>query len=87
GPAEAEELALEAFERYQVELEAMAAELDSSRGWREQLAALEHQHPALEDVIPTYERWNQGALERADTAGLVTPAKEYGLSFQSLPEW
>lgn len=87
GPLEAEELALEGFESYRSELEAMAAELDSSRNWREQLSALESDHPALEDVIPTYERWNERALEVADAAGLVTPAKEYGLNFQTLPEW
>ena len=87
GPSEAEELALEGFERYKHELEAMAAELDASRDWREQLSLLENDHPALEDVIPMYERWNERALEAADGAGLVTPAKEYGLSFQTLPEW
>lgn len=87
GPAEAEALALEGFERYRDELAAMAAELDASSNWREQIAALEQLHPTLEEVIPTYERWNQKALELADVAGLVTPASEYGLNFQTLPEW
>lgn len=87
GPQEAERLALEGFEQYQSELEAMAARLDASRGWREQLAALENHHPPLEGVIPTYEFWNQQALEAAEAAGLVTPAREYGLTFQTLPEW
>lgn len=87
GPAEAEEFALEAFERYRGELEVLAAALDPSRGWPEQLSALENLYPAPEDVLPTYERWNQRALEMADAVGLVTPAKEYGLNFQSLPEW
>lgn len=87
GPQEAEALALEGFQRYRNELAAMAAQLDPSRDWREQLAALENEHPALEDVIPTYQRWNQRALEQADAAGLVTPARDYSLSFQILPEW
>lgn len=87
SPAEAEALALEGFQRYKAELEAMAAKLDPWRNWREQLVALEHNHPSLEEVIPTYQRWNAKALEIADKAGLVTPASEYGLNFQTLPEW
>lgn len=87
GPLEVEELALAGFEQYKRELERMADQLDPFRNWREQLSALENDHPALEDVIPTYERWNQRALELADAAGLVTPAKEYSLSFKNLPEW
>lgn len=87
SPAEAAELALEAFERYQGELEAMAAQLDPFRSWREQLAELEKHHPTLDELIPTYERWHQKALEMADAAGLVTPAQEYALHFQPLPEW
>lgn len=87
SPAEAEALALEGFEGYRAELERLAATLDRAKGWREQLAVLENDHPALGEVIPTYERWNQKALEMADQAGLVTPASGYGLSFQTLPEW
>jgi len=87
SPAEAEALALEGFERYKAELERVAAKLDPSRNWREQLTALENNHPALEEVIPSYQRWNATALGLADKAGLVTPATEYGLNFQTLPEW
>jgi uncharacterized protein (DUF885 family) len=65
----------------------MAAQLDPRQGWRTQLSALERDHPTLENVIPTYERWNDRALEMADAAGLVTPAREYGLEFRALPDW
>lgn len=85
--AEAEAIALEDFETARSQLERMAAQLDSSRDWRAQLADMELDHPSLEDVIPTYERWNDRALEAADAFGLVTPAREYGLNFRTLPDW
>jgi Bacterial protein of unknown function (DUF885) len=85
--AEAEALALEGFETARAELERMVAKLDSSRDWRTQLVALEHDHPSLENVIPTYQRWNERALETADVFGLVTPAREYDLEFRTLPDW
>ena len=85
--AEAEAIALEDFETTRSQLENMAAALDSSRDWRTQLADMERDHPSLEDVIPTYERWNEKALEMADAAGLVTPAREYSLNFRTLPDW
>ncbi len=84
---EAEALALEGFEAARAELEKMAAKLDPTQDWRTQLAALERDHPSLEQVIPTYERWNEKALELADAAGLVTPAREYALEFRTLPDW
>lgn len=85
--AEAESIALEGFETARAELERMAAKLNPAQDWRTQLASLEQDHPALEDVIPSYERWNERALEMADAAGLVTPAREYGLHFRTLPDW
>ena len=88
SPTEAEELALGGFETAQRELRAMAARLDTGRDWREQLAALDADHPAtLSDVIPTYEHWQARTLEAAETHGLVTPASGYGLNFQMLPAW
>ncbi|GGR06214.1 DUF885 family protein [Deinococcus ruber] len=85
SPTEAEALAEAAFYRLLHDLEEQAHQLDPQRSWREQLAALEELHPELDDVQATYEAWNQRALSAA--RGLVTPAKEYGLSFQWLPEW
>jgi hypothetical protein len=87
SPIEAEALALEAFEQANIELERMAAKLDPNRDWRTQLKALELEHPKLEEVIPTYEKLHTQTLELADSNGLVTPAKDYGLQFQTLPEW
>ena len=88
SPKEAEELALEGFEKAKRELQDMAARLDAGRDWREQLVALETDHPArLEDVIPTYQHWQARTLEAAETHGLVTPASDYGLNFQMLPAW
>jgi Bacterial protein of unknown function (DUF885) len=87
SPAEAEALALEGFENTRAELKRMAAALDSTRDWHEQISALELEHPTLENVIPTYEGLQARALESADATGLVTPAKDYGLNFQTLPDW
>jgi Bacterial protein of unknown function (DUF885) len=85
--SEAEALALEGFETARAELEQMAAKLNPTQDWRTQLAALEHDHPRLEHVIPTYERWNETALELADGTGLVTPSRAYDLEFRTLPDW
>ena len=88
SPREAEDLALEGFETAQRELHAMAMRLDAGRDWREQLVALDTDHPSrLEDVIPTYQHWQARTLEAAETNGLVTPASDYGLDFQMLPAW
>ncbi|WP_425146414.1 DUF885 family protein [Deinococcus sp.] len=84
-PAEATALAETAFEELLGELEQQARQLDPQRSWREQLAALEEVHPALDEVQASYRAWNERALEAA--RGLVTPAAEYGLSFEWLPEW
>ena len=83
--AEAERRAQTAFETLRSELIEMAHGLDPAKTWQQQLAALEQQHPALEDVQASYQDWNARALDAA--AGLVTPAHEYGLSFEFLPEW
>lgn len=83
--AQAEGLAEAGFAELLLELEEMAHRLDPSRGWREQLAALENDHPALDEVQATYQAWNERALAAAD--GLVTPAREYGLAFETLPAW
>jgi hypothetical protein len=87
SPAEAEAMALQAYQQYLDELNQMAGQLNPQRTWQEQLAELSKQHPALEQVIPTYEALNQQALEMAEAAGLVTTAGNYGLSFQTLPAW
>jgi uncharacterized protein (DUF885 family) len=65
----------------------MAAKLDPSRNWKTQLKALELEHPSLENLIPMYQQLQAQILELADATGLVTPAKDYGLQFQILPEW
>ena len=83
--AEAEQRAQAAFEYLGSELVEMAHTLNPAQSWQEQLAELETQHPALDDVQATYQRWNARALSAAE--GLVTPASEYGLSYEFLPEW
>jgi Bacterial protein of unknown function (DUF885) len=87
SPIEAETLALEGFENARAEVKNMAVALDPNRDWQTQLKALELEHPSFDDVIPTYERLHTQTLELADANGLVTPAKDYGLQFQTLPEW
>lgn len=83
--AAAEQLAQTAFEKLGSELTAMARQLNPAKTWHEQLAELEQQHPALDNVQSTYQNWNDRALDAAK--GLVTPAREYSLSFEFLPEW
>lgn len=83
--AAAEQRAQAAFDHLGSELVKMAHELDPAKSWQEQLADLEAQHPALEDVQATYQDWHNRALNAA--GGLVTPAREYGLAFEFLPEW
>lgn len=87
GSAEGEALAEEAFDRARTGLVTRARELPGALSWREHLAALEADHPALDDVLPTYMRFHAQAMERANAAGLVTPAQDYGLDFASLPAW
>ncbi len=60
-----------------------------------ELGALCDAHPARDapadsmvepDALPAaYRRWHDRAL--AEAAALVTPARDYGLSFQPLPDW
>ena len=82
---EAEQRAQAAFEQLGSELVEMARQLNPAKSWQEQLAELETQHPALDDVQATYQDWNARALDAAE--GLVTPASEYGLSYEFLPAW
>ena len=86
SPLEAEEIAREGFETARLELQRMARVLNPNQDWRLQLAALDADHPSsLEAVIPTYRAWQDRTFEAVD--GLVTPATQYGLEFQQLPEW
>lgn len=87
SPEQAEELALEGMNQARNELVALAQQLDAGRGWQEQLAALALEHPTLDEVIPTYEQNHERAMAMAETAGLVTPAADYGLQVKSLPPW
>lgn len=84
---EAEELALEGFERARSALEAKARAASATEPWQAQLARLEEHHPTLDKVLATYSELHDEAMEQAERAGLVTPALEYGLRFAHLPEW
>lgn len=84
---EAEELAVEGFERAKAALEAKARAAGSAEPWQAQLAGLEKSHPPLSGVVATYADMHNEALAQAERAGLVTPALEYGLRFAHLPEW
>ena len=85
--AEAEDLAQAGFDRALAALTACAQRLNPERSWQEQLADLAREHPDLAGVMPAYERLNADAMSAADAADLVTPATEYGLSFEQLPAW
>ncbi|MEE8593105.1 MAG: DUF885 domain-containing protein, partial [Candidatus Bipolaricaulota bacterium] len=84
-PKEAEELAQIGFERSRRELKTMASKLDRGLDWREQLAQVAADHPPLDRVVETYEQWHAVALDQAKD--LLTPARDYGLSYQRLPRW
>lgn len=84
-PKEAEELAQIGFEESRQELETMAEQLTPGVEWREQIAQLALDHPSLDQVIETYSQWHEIALE--GSTDLLTPACDYGLSYQKLPRW
>jgi hypothetical protein len=69
----------------QTELVAMAARLDPSRSWQEQLADLHRVAPSPDQVSATYRAMHERRMEAA--AGLVTPAQEYALDFLPFPAW
>jgi hypothetical protein len=67
------------------ELAAMAARLDPTRSWQEQVSELQRITPPDDRVPETYREWHERAM--ADAAHLVTPATEYGLDFRPFPDW
>jgi hypothetical protein len=85
SPAQLEALAAAAFERVGEELDELAARIDPSLSWREQLARLGEIGPDAGDVLPSYRAWNARALN--DASGLVTPATGYDLDYRPLPGW
>jgi len=84
-PKEAEELAQIGFETSRRELETMGEQLAPGVDWREQIAQLALGHSSLDQVIETYKQWHETSLEGA--TDLLTPARDYGLSYQKLPRW
>lgn len=75
-----------AFDRCTTELQDMARAIDPDTGWQDQVAALSAIHPAsAEDVAGSYRHWDSAARIAADKAGLVTPDKNYELTYRPLP--
>jgi hypothetical protein len=74
-----------AFDEALAQMESLAARLDPTRTWREQLAALATQGPEAVDVLETYRRADARARELGDA--LVPVAHDYGLEYVMLPPW
>lgn len=83
--AEAEERAVERFARLGEEMAASARAIDPERSWRELLQSLDRERPMPSELADTYRRWHDRVMEGA--GGLVTPADEYPLRFERLPDW
>jgi hypothetical protein len=67
------------------ELADMAARLNPSRSWQEQIADLHQIKPPDDHVPETYRALHEQAMEGA--SALLTPAAEYGLAFKPFPTW
>jgi hypothetical protein len=83
SPAEATRRAEAAFARMTAELNEMAARIDPTRSWSEQIADLSKFVADSPDAVAgRYRAWDARAL--SDGAGLVTPATGYGLDYRWL---
>jgi hypothetical protein len=85
SPEEALACAEVAYARLERELVARAAEIDSTRDWRRQLADLSADTRPPDRLPGAYGHWHDRAM--ADATALVTPAEEYALTFAPLPDW
>ena len=83
--AEAEGRAEERFAKLGEELAASARAIDPERSWRELLQSLDRERPPPSELATSYRRWHDTVMEGA--GHLVTPAGDYPLSFERLPEW
>ncbi len=85
GPAEALDRAEAAIAATQAELTTMAARLDPTRDWQDQLADLNRICPEPDRIVDRYRKFHDQAMEGA--TALLTPATEYGLEFLPFPDW
>ncbi|MBI1775932.1 MAG: DUF885 family protein [Proteobacteria bacterium] len=82
GPHEGLRLAESAFDELTQELDRMAAGIDPSRSWRQQLDDLATICPTREGVLASYRHWQGRAVELGQT--LVSPAMDYDLDYRAL---
>ncbi len=73
-----------AFDRLSEELIEDAARLTPGLSWQEAIADLSTIVPPADGVLAAYRDWHERAAALADAAGLVTPAREYGLDYRLL---
>ena len=85
GPEEAIERAEAAMAGAREDLVAMAARLDPARSWQEQLADLNRIAPEPDRIVDAYRAFHDQAMAEAEA--FLTPATEYGLTFQPFPDW
>lgn len=83
--AEAEARAEERFIKLGEELVKSARAIDPERSWRELLQSLDRERPPPSDFAASYRRWHDKVMEGA--GHLVTPAADFPLEFEPLPEW
>ena len=82
---EAEVRASERFAKLGEEIVASARAIDPEKSWRDLLVSLDRERPSVSDMADSYRRWHDKVM--AGAGHLVTPATEYGLSFERLPTW
>lgn len=85
SPEELEANAVRAYHRAIEELQERARSLDPDRGWRDVLGAVAKIEPNGDDLLMPYEQWHARAMQSATP--FVTPASQYALRFEPLPEW
>jgi uncharacterized protein (DUF885 family) len=83
--SDAEARAQERFVKLGEELVQSARAIDPERSWRELLQSLDRERPPPSELATAYRRWHEKVMESA--GHLVTPADDYVLTFERLPEW
>lgn len=82
---DAEALAMERFRQLGEELVDAARIIDPERSWRDLLGSLDRERPTPAQLPGAYREWHHTVM--AGCGHLVTPASDYDLRFERLPEW
>jgi len=84
-PQSLERRAASALEDARDALEEAARRVDPTRTWQEIVARAAAEKPAPATTLAVLQTWHERALVAAEP--LITPARDYRLSFEALPAW